>query len=130
MKLAISNIAWSEKDDDKVYKLLKQLNIKHLEIAPTRLIKKDPYSHSEEASEIVNKLKDSYNLEICSMQSIWFGKKENIFENKENFVTLVDYTKKAIDFAASIKCSNLVFGCPKNRNMIDKNRYFLNLNTF
>ena len=55
-------------------------------------------------------------MEISSLQSIWYGKQGNIFnENEaENFI---EYTKKAIDFASEIACKNLVFGCPKNRIM-------------
>ena len=30
---------------------------------------------------------------------------------------MIDYTKKAIDFANIIECKNLVFGSPKNRNI-------------
>ena len=29
----------------------------------------------------------------------------------------MEYTKKAIDFAAALECHNLVFGCPKNRSI-------------
>ena len=29
----------------------------------------------------------------------------------------MEYTKQAIDFASCIRCKNLVFGCPKNRNI-------------
>ena len=51
------------------------------------------------------------------MQSIWYGRAEKIFGTEEEFNILVDYTKKAIDFAATIGCKNLVFGCPRNRNV-------------
>lgn len=54
------------------------------------------------------------------MQSIWFGKTENIFNSEEERKDLIKYTKKAIDFASEINCKNLVFGCPKNRNINNK----------
>lgn len=34
-------------------------------------------------------------------------------------IALIDYTKSAINFAEAIGCNNLVFGCPRNRNMPD-----------
>ena len=46
-------------------------------------------------------------------------KRGNIFESEENTEELIKYTIKAIDFANAIGCKNLVFGCPKNRNMND-----------
>ena len=117
MKIAISNIAWSKDEDSKMYEYLKKNDITSLEIAPTRIIEENPYNHLDEAQKMAQELKNNYQLDIVSMQSIWFGKKENIFVSEENYQILVDYTKKAILFAHAIGCPNLVFGNPKNRNM-------------
>ena len=117
MKIAISNIAWDKENDNKIYEFLKKNNVKYLEVAPIRLIEQNPYNMLDEAKKISEQLKNKYGLNICSMQSIWFGKKENIFENEKSFNSLLEYTKKAIDFACSVGCPNLVFGCPKGRNM-------------
>lgn len=117
MKLAISNIAWSESDDEVVYNFLKENDITGLEIAPTRIFKENPYEQLQNAEKYSNMLKDKYNLNIASMQSIWFGKSENIFQSESNANELIKYTKKSIDFATTIGCNNLVFGCPKNRNI-------------
>ena len=51
------------------------------------------------------------------MQSIWYGREERLFGTEEERATLVNYTKMAINFAAAIGCKNLVFGCPRNRNV-------------
>jgi sugar phosphate isomerase/epimerase len=51
------------------------------------------------------------------MQSIWYGREEKIFGTAEERQTLIDYTKQAIDFASTIHCKNLVFGCSRNRNL-------------
>jgi sugar phosphate isomerase/epimerase len=53
------------------------------------------------------------------MQSIWYGRTENIFRSAEERTALIEYTKRAADFAAAVGCGNLVFGCPKNRNIAD-----------
>ena len=70
-------------------------------------------------------LKNKYGLEVSSMQSIWYGVKESIFGTDEDRKYLLDYTKKAILFAESMGIKNLVFGCPRNRNMPegDKKQY-------
>ncbi len=117
IKIAISNIAWPKEMDNEIYAFLKDKNIQGLEIAPTRIIEMNPYDHLEEAKTKIEKLKQEYNFDIVSMQSIWFGKTEKIFESEENFNTLLEYTYKAIDFAEAIHCPNLVFGSPKNRYM-------------
>ena len=123
MKLAISNIGWTKEEDLIMYNFLKENKIS-LEIAPTRIIEDAPYEHLKEARKIADDLKEKYNLSIVSMQSIWFGKKENIFDSEENYQILVDYTKKAILFAEAIGCPNLVFGSPKNRNMSNYEKNF------
>ncbi|MDR0676808.1 MAG: sugar phosphate isomerase/epimerase, partial [Elusimicrobiota bacterium] len=30
---------------------------------------------------------------------------------------MLDYTKRAVDFSVAVGCENVVFGCPKNRNI-------------
>lgn len=117
MKLAISNIAWSDENDDKIYGMMKKNGFCGLEIAPTRIFSEKPYEKLEQAEKWYMELSENYGFEIPSMQSIWFGRQEKIFGSNEERAALLDYTKKAIDFAESIKCHNLVFGCPKNRNV-------------
>lgn len=117
MKLAISNIAWTAEQDKDVYEKLQRYGFDGLEIAPTRIFPEHPYEHNQEAAEFARQLHEKYGLQIPSMQSIWFGKTENIFAGKQAWEELLDYTKRAILFAEAIQCNNLVFGCPRNRNM-------------
>ncbi len=119
MKLSISNIAWSKEQDETIYSLMKQNGFTGLEIAPTRWFPDKPYERMEDARELLYQLKKEYSFQISSMQSIWYGKKENIWSSTEERQELEKYTKKAIDFAAALECGNLVFGCPKNRNRVE-----------
>ena len=122
MKLSISNIAWGKEDDEEMYKYISNAKFDAIEIAPTRIIEKNPYSHLKQAKQFAQELKEKYNLNISSMQSIWYGKNEKIFNSAEERKELINYTKKAIDFAEVINCNNLVFGCPKNRVINDFNK--------
>lgn len=115
MKISVSNIAWTEQQDDNMLSFLKEHAVDGLEVAPTRIIPQEPYEHCEEAAEYADHLYQQFHLSIPSMQSIWYGKSENMFHSKEERDLLTLYTKKAIDFAASMRCKNLVFGCPRNR---------------
>lgn len=117
MKLSISNIAWEAKDDKAVYEVMKAYGFAGVEIAPTRWVQETPYEKVEEAEVIAKELKEKYGYIVSSMQSIWFGRSERIFASEEERQALIDYTKKAIDYAAAIGCGNLVFGCPRNRNV-------------
>jgi len=126
MKSAISNIAWKEEDDYDVYALMQKYEFTGLEIAPTRVFHQYPYN------QIINAKKWSQGIgfEIPSMQSIWYGVTEQIFGTKEERQYLIDYTKRAIDFACAIGCKNLVFGCPKNRSINNESDYKIAINFF
>lgn len=119
MKLSISNIAWEEKDDESVYALMRRYGFTGLEIAPTRIFPVNPYEDVERAKRWADDLKEAYGFSVPSMQSIWYGRQERLFASEDERDVLLEYTKQAVDFAAAAGCKNLVFGCPKNRNMPD-----------
>ena len=117
MKLSISNIGWTAERDPTAYELMKKYGFTGLEIAPTRVFPEEPYDKLDEAEEWAGSLKAKYGFTVSSMQSIWFGRQEKLFGTEEERHLLLDYTKKAVDFAVAVKCHNLVFGCPRNRSM-------------
>ena len=101
MKLSISNIAWSENEDEQVYALMQKYGFTGLEIAPTRIFPSEPYGDLKRVKEWAGKLESEYGFSIPSMQSIWFGRQEKIFGSSKEREILSDYTKKAVDFAAA-----------------------------
>lgn len=119
MKLAISNIAWPNEENANMYKAMSEKGFLGIEIAPTKLFSEAPYDKLNEASIWSRQMLEQYGLKVVSMQSIWFGRGENIFASMAERMCLLEYTKKAILFAEKIGCGNLVFGCPRNRNMVE-----------
>lgn len=115
MKMSVSNIAWDISDDCNMYTFFKENDIEGLEIAPTRIIPDNPYDKKDIIMAFSNEINKNYGLQISSMQSIWYGKNELLFGSNEEYLELLEYTKKAINFAESANCGNIVFGCPKNR---------------
>ena len=71
------------------------------------------------AQRWAEKLKREYDLSVVSLQSIWYGRNESLFGSYEERQALLEYTKRAIDFACAVGAKNIVFGCPKNRNIED-----------
>lgn len=120
MKFSISNIAWTSEQDAEVYALMKNYGFTGLEIAPTRIFPEVPYDKLDVAEKWAISLKKEHGFTVSSMQSIWFGRQEKLFGSEDERILLINYTKKAIDFATAINCHNLVFGCPRNRNMPEK----------
>lgn len=130
MKLSISNIAWNKEYNNIIYKFMQDNGFEGLEIAPTQLIGAMPYDNMIKAKEAVLDLRNKFSLEISSMQSIWYGRNEKIFFSEKERNILLEYTKKAIDFAASINCRNLVFGSPKNRIIQSDKQYVIAIDFF
>ena len=114
MKLSISNIAWDGAVDESMYEMMSSLGFSGLEIAPTRIFGTTPYEDLQKVSEWYDSI--SRRFVIPSMQSIWYGRKENLFGSDDEREALLEYTRKAILFAQTVHCNNLVFGCPRNRN--------------
>lgn len=123
MNLSISNIAWDACNDELMYNTLLELGYTGLEIAPTRIFDMPVYDKVQEISTFSQDMQRNYGLSIVSMQSIWYGRSESIFGPEIERDNLLCYTKKAIKFAEAAGCPNLVFGCPKNRNIRDISSY-------
>lgn len=128
--MSISHLAWGEIFDEEMYLFLNQIGFGAIEIAPTRLFPENPYGNQLKAKKFARKLEKNYHLEISSMQSIWFGKSENLFGDEIERKALLEYTKHAIDFASAIRCGNLVFGSPKNRILKDKSQFNMAIQFF
>ena len=119
MKLAISNIAWTAREDAQVYALMRKYGYTGLEIAPTRFFASDPYGDLEAVRVWRKEFGEKEGFAVPSMQSIWFGRTEKLFADDTQRQMLLDHTKKAVDFAEAAWCPNLVFGSPKNRVLPD-----------
>lgn len=117
MKFSVSNIAWTSDNDLMVYSLMQKYGFTGLEIAPTRIFPEFPYDKLSEADRWSKFINMVYGFTVSSIQSIWYGRQEKVFGEKEERNLLREYTKKAINFAAVMGCKNLVFGCPRNRNI-------------
>jgi sugar phosphate isomerase/epimerase len=130
MNLAISNIAWTAENDKVVYDMMKKQNYSGLEIAPTRIFPNNPYDNLKEAKIWLIGLERQYGFVIPSLQSIWYGRQEKLFGTDDERNILVDYTKKAVDFAVAIGCKNLVFGCPRNRTVTNNDNMEIGIKFF
>jgi D-psicose/D-tagatose/L-ribulose 3-epimerase len=115
MKLAVSNIAWEAPEDDAVAKLLANVNVRGVEIAPTKW-RDDPYEAPAEDVAAYRRYWEDRGLVVASLQALLFGKPDlHLFGTESSRATLLDYLKRSIDFAAGLGATALVFGSPKNR---------------
>lgn len=112
MKLAISNIAWEKKDNEKIYLLMKKYWFIWLEIAPTKIF--DNIENIDENDINIFKEKiNMYWLKLVSMQSLTFWRPDLQLFKTPN--ALNNHLEILILLANKLWINSLVFGSPKNR---------------
>lgn len=118
MKLAISNLGWDMIQNEAVYNMMQEKGFQGLEIAPGLVF---PGGISCTDHGVIQKwradMEHLYGFQIASMQSIWFGRTEQVFGSVTERESLLAYTKRLILMAELLGCKNLVFGCPRNRSI-------------
>lgn len=114
-KLAISDIAWNLSEEDEVFKLMKGLDIKNLEISPFKLRSSLPESNEVLTEKIINKL-NYYGINVVAVQSLLYRHPElNIFESEQTREKTLIHLLSVIDFSSKIGAKVLIFGSPKNK---------------
>lgn len=115
MKLAVSNIAWSNKEEQNIAKLLQSLGVKYIEIAPTKRWQ-DPTTTPDNELLYYKKFWESYGIEVIAFQSMLFNKPNlKIFEDEELRTETLAYLESFITLAPKLGAGIMVFGSPKNR---------------
>lgn len=115
MKLAISNIAWSYDETDRVKEVLRRHSIAGVEVAPTLLFE-NPCSVTDQEATHIKEYWKNLGISIVAMQALLFGHPELvIFQDKESRQLTVNYLERIISLAGHLDAKSLVFGSPKNR---------------
>ena len=115
MKLSLSNIAWEAELNREMYTFMHSEGFTGLEIAPGLMFGSAPYDNISSAVRIAKELRNIFFLSVISMQSLWYGRTEKIFESRESRKSLSETTLKAINLANAVECPIMVFGSPANR---------------
>jgi D-psicose/D-tagatose/L-ribulose 3-epimerase len=115
MKLAISNIGWTNEEELDVAKLLQSLSVKYVEIAPTKKWP-EPLDATDEQIESYRSWWAGFGIEIVAFQSMLFSHADyKLFENDENRLVTQKYLQDFSELAGKMGAKRLVFGSPRNR---------------
>jgi len=115
MKKCISNIAWSPDDNDNIVPLLKEYDIKNIEVAP-KILFENPIEATKEQVLTAKKYWNNQGISIYGMQALLYGNPHlKIFDTTECRKETSKYLKEIIKLAAQLGVKRMVFGSPKNR---------------
>lgn len=113
-KLCVSNICINKTSQFQFASILKLFGITNIQIAPTKII--DSWNDLSQANL---KVYTDNDLNIYALQSITFKLNDlNIFDPKTQD-EFYSHLVKVIDFAEAHGVKVLVFGCPRNRTILD-----------
>ena len=112
--LVVSNICVKNISQFQFSCILKLFEIKYVQIAPTTLI--DEWKYLAKMNTDIFK---NNEIDIYSFQSISYGLNNlNIFDKNTRDLLFVHF-KNVIDYAISNNIKVIVFGCPKNRYILN-----------
>ena len=115
MKLAISNIAWSNDEERDVARILGRLGVQGVEVAPSKIGPK-PIELGDDDVRRYRAFWNDSGVEIVAMQALLFGSSGlAIFESESARRAMEDYLGRVIRIGGLLGAKALVFGSPKNR---------------
>ena len=120
MRIAISNIAWDQPEDEAVASILNRFKIDAIDVAPGKYF---PDPAGATSAQIAN-VKDWWSergIEITGMQALLFGTSGlNVFGSNESQSAMLHHLGHVCRIAAGLGATRLVFGSPKNRDRSGK----------
>lgn len=117
MNLSISNIAWSVEEEREVALLLRDLEVRYVDIAPTKYWPKVADATRDEVTRLAAWWQGR-GFGIAGMQSLLFGRPDlKMFADKETRCAMLKHLVDIMNIAAWLRCGKLVFGSPTNRSV-------------
>ncbi|NEO54789.1 MAG: TIM barrel protein [Okeania sp. SIO3B5] len=115
MKIAISNLAWLNKEEDLIADILPQFQVQGIDIALTK-IWQNPLAVSLSEIKAYRSFWQNRGISLIAMQSLLYGRSElTLFESSSQREAMFNYLSKLIEIGHHLGIKILVFGSPKQR---------------
>ena len=116
IKLSLSLLALKNFFElEKFLSILKKNRINFVELPISKILPK--YKVDKKKIKIFLKLLKKYNIQVSSVQAIYFGKNLNVL-NTAHFKKNFNHLKQIIKISKLLKVDNIIFGSPLNRKKI------------
>lgn len=115
MKIAVSNLAWRESEDEKIFNIMRDLNVLNMEISPFRDASTLPEAKEQFYNE-TSKLLNQYGIRVVAFQALMYRYPEvSIFEGATARNKILKHLRGVLEFLNQIGATVAVFGSPKNK---------------
>lgn len=114
MELGFSHIAWAPEQETEALNLLRELGVKHLEVAPLRAFGPPEQALEAEVRRKADAVREE-GLHISSMQALLFGTEGLSLFGHPGRAAMRDHLLAVARVAGWCGAQALVFGSPKNR---------------
>jgi sugar phosphate isomerase/epimerase len=115
VRLAVSNIAWTQEDDGAALDLLVELGLDGLEVAPTRLWP-DPLAVPDDEVRAFRARCEARGIPVVALQALLFGRPElRLFEDESARRATLAHLRGIARVGGLLGAGPLVFGSPANR---------------
>src|SRR5690606_14929857 len=112
MNICISNIAWKHHQEKAAAKLLQNLGVTHVEIAPTAVWER-PLGATKQERARYRQFWQDHGIRIAAMQSLVYGRSDLILFGTEDIrQQFLEYLQDIIILAEDLGAQALVFGSP------------------
>jgi len=120
-ELSVSNISWPNGHDDVAYRTLAEQGVRKIDIAPTKAltsVHKGAIDPAEVA--VFNAHVRSFGIEVAGIQSLAFGRTENIFHSdKESLADFQKHLSRILVLAEQVGARTVIFGAGNTRTVGD-----------
>lgn len=114
-KIAVSNLAWRESEDEKIFNIMRDLNVLNMEISPFRDASTLPEAKEQFYNE-TSKLLNQYGIRVAAFQALMYRYPEvSIFEGATARNKILKHLRGVLEFLNQIGATIAVFGSPKNK---------------
>ena len=117
MSLAVSNIAWAPDEELAMARLLEELAVTEVELAPTKVFP-DPLAVTDTALKTHLAIWSDHGIRVRAFQSLLFGHADlALFGEPESRAAMSSRVEGFIELAGRMGATALVFGSPRNRRV-------------
>lgn len=115
MKLCVSNIAWRAAEEPQVAKVLADLGVRHIELAPLRAVS-TPWQPDRDEALRCRTFWADHGLQIHALQALLFGRDGMaLFETPEARLKMREHLRSVLQLSEWLGVHRLVFGSPGQR---------------